>query len=67
MHRVLRGSGLLLIVDSLDVEMIREFHEDDVFTPLDPLTTKGCLESSGFASVEVTTTQFEMRVSATRI
>ena len=36
LHRVLRPGGIFVGQDSLDLEMIRLGHADDIFTPVDP-------------------------------
>jgi ubiquinone/menaquinone biosynthesis C-methylase UbiE len=64
LHRVLRPGGQALIVDSLDIEMIRSGHVDDVFVPLDPESVGARLVAAGFTDPIVETTAFEMRVRA---
>jgi SAM-dependent methyltransferase len=66
MVRVLRPGGTFLGVDSLDLEPIRLFHEDDVFVPMDPETLPARLEAAGFSNVAVDKTDFEVRFSARR-
>ena len=64
MRRVLRPGGMFLGVDSLDLEAIRLFHEDDVFVPMDPESLPVRLEAAGFSNVTVDKTDFEVRFSA---
>ena len=62
--RVLRPGGLLVVSDSLDHEGIRQFHEGDVFVPLDPSTLDRRLEAARLTDVSVDVTDFELRFSA---
>jgi SAM-dependent methyltransferase len=64
LHRLLRPGGLLIAVDSRDLEAIRMFHEGDIFMPLDPDVLAEKLTSAGFTDVEVSTTDFEVRFRA---
>jgi SAM-dependent methyltransferase len=66
LHRLLRPGGLLVAVDSRDIEAIRLFHEGDVFVPIDPDTLGGRLEKAGFVDVAVASTDFEVRFNATK-
>jgi SAM-dependent methyltransferase len=66
LHRVLRPGGVLLAVDSLDLEPIRLFHEDDVFVPMDPNTIGARLEAAGFADPSIELTEFEVRIHANK-
>jgi SAM-dependent methyltransferase len=62
--RVLRPSGMFLGVDSLDVDLIRQFHSDDVFVPVNPDTLGDRLEAVGFSDVSVEVGEFELRFKA---
>lgn len=64
LHRVLRPRADLLIVDSRDLDFIREVHADDTFVPIDPDTIAARLETAGFHDVNVDLTEFEIRVRA---
>lgn len=66
LHRVLRGGALLVGVDSRDSELIREFHVDDIFVPVDPDTFGSRLEAAGFGDVALESSEFEVRFSARR-
>ena len=68
MQRVLRPGGTFLGIDSLDNEMIREFHVDDVFTPVDVATFPARLEAAGFTDVrlEPDAHGFQVRFRATK-
>ena len=52
-HRALRPGGVLVAVDSLDTERIRQGHLDDVFVPLDPETLGARLERAGFTGITI--------------
>ena len=52
-HRVLRPGGVLVAVDSLDTEPIRQAHIDDVFVPLDSETLGARLEQAGFCDITI--------------
>ena len=52
-HRVLRPDGVLVAVDSLDTEPIRQAHIDDVFVPLDAETLGTRLEQAGFCDITI--------------
>jgi SAM-dependent methyltransferase len=64
MHRMLEPAGLLVASDSRDLEMIRAFHEGDIFTPLDPTDLRESLGAAGFGKIEIDLTDFEVRFSA---
>jgi SAM-dependent methyltransferase len=65
--RVLRPGGLLVGVDSVDTERIREAHIDDVFVPLDPEALPRRLEDAGFSDVEVTRSgEYQVRFQAAK-
>ena len=66
LHRVLRDGALLVGVDSRDNELIREFHVDDTFVPIDPDTFESRLVAAGFGDVALDSSEFELRFSARR-
>jgi SAM-dependent methyltransferase len=66
LHRVLRPGALLVGVDSRDSELIREFHVDDTFVPIDPHRFESRLHAAGFEEVTLDLGEFEMRFSARR-
>ena len=63
-HRVLRTGGLFVATDSRDAEVIRTFHEGDVFVPVDAEQLPRRLANAGFSDVAISTTDFEVRFSA---
>jgi SAM-dependent methyltransferase len=63
-HRVLRPGGSFIGSDSIDSEWLREFHDDDVFVPVDPETLGARLEAVGFTSVDVAVLDYKVRFSA---
>jgi SAM-dependent methyltransferase len=48
LHRVLRPGGIFVGQESLDLEMIRTGHADDIFTPVDPEGMSLRLAAVGF-------------------
>jgi len=65
-HRMLRPGGRFFGTDAVDHEMIRGFHEDDIFVPVDPQTLGARLEAGGFATTEIEATEYEVRFKATK-
>ena len=65
-HRMLRPGGRFVGTDAVEHEMIRSFHEDDIFVPADPSTLGTRLEAAGFAKADVTSTEYELRWQATK-
>jgi SAM-dependent methyltransferase len=63
-HRVLRPGAVFVATDARDLEMLRSFHEDDVFVPLDEGTIAARLQAAGFADVEVDVGDYELRIVA---
>jgi SAM-dependent methyltransferase len=51
--RLLRPGGWFAGTDSRASDQLREFHEGDVYEPLDPDTLPGRLAAAGFRDVEV--------------
>lgn len=66
--RVLRPGAVFLGVDSVDDEggVIRSFHEDDVFVPIDPNTLGDRLGGIGFEDVGVDVDDYQQRFSAVK-
>ena len=64
--RVLRPSGVFIGIDSIDSEPIRQFHEDDIFVPVDPDQLASRLEAVGFASVAIEPADYQVRFHATK-
>jgi len=63
-HRALRRTGSFVGSDSVDTEWLREFHADDVFVPVDPVTLGGRLEAVGFTGVDLAVLDYKVRFSA---
>lgn len=63
-HRMLRLGGLFVATDSRDLDVIRAFHEQDIFVPLDADELGDRLAAAGFVDIEVTRTAVEVRFSA---
>jgi SAM-dependent methyltransferase len=64
MHRMLAPGGKLVACDSRDLEVIRAFHEDDIFVPIEPESVGARLASVGFTDIDTSMTDFEVRFSA---
>jgi len=64
--RVLRPGGVFIALDSVDNELIRSFHEDDVFVPIDPNTLGDRLGAIGFEDVGVDVDDFQQRFTAVK-
>ena len=65
-HRMLRPGGRFFVADAVDHEMLREFHVDDTFVPVDTDTLDARLQEAGFAKPEIELTEYEVRFSATK-
>jgi SAM-dependent methyltransferase len=66
LHRVLRPGALLVGADSRDSDVIRDFHVDDTFVPIDPEDFEPRLAAAGFDDVALDLSEFEVRFSARR-
>jgi SAM-dependent methyltransferase len=66
LHRVLRPSGALVAADSVDSDLIRTFHVDDVFVPVAPGSLRRRLEAAGFTDVDFDVGDYQMRFHATK-
>ena len=64
--RVLRPGGSLLVADAVEHPVLREFHADDTFVPIDPGTVAARLTAAGFSKVEVEAGEYEFRLHARR-
>lgn len=64
--RVLRPTGVFVGTDSLDLDIIRAGHVDDIFVPVDPDTLGRRLESAGFTGVGVEVADYQVRFNASK-
>ena len=62
--RVLRAGGMFVAVDSANHDVIRSFHEDDTFVPLDPEALPARLERAGLGDVHIDVGEYELRFHA---
>lgn len=65
-HRLLRPGASVFVTDSRDLEVIREFHVDDVFVPLGEEAIVPRLENAGFVDIDLRISDYELRFSATK-
>jgi len=63
-RRVLRPGGIFVGTDSLDIDMIRDGHVDDVFVPVDPNTLERRMRSAGFAETTIDVRDWQFRFVA---
>ncbi|MGD0311354.1 MAG: class I SAM-dependent methyltransferase [Acidimicrobiales bacterium] len=61
LNRVLRPGALFVGTDSIDVDVIRAAHMDDVFVPVGPETLAGRLAAAGFVNTEVDVRDYQFR------
>ncbi len=61
MARVVRAGGAVIGSDNLDSPEFREFHEDDICTPIDPAGLPARLEAAGLRGVVVETNPYAFR------
>lgn len=66
-QRVLRPGGRFLGVDPLDIDVIRDGHVDDTFTPIDPETFPDRLEAVGFCDVHIDPGDYQFRFIASKM
>jgi SAM-dependent methyltransferase len=64
--RLLRPGGYLLVADAVEHAVLREFHADDTFVPIDPTTVTTRLTAAGFTDVQVDAGEYEFRLHARR-
>jgi ubiquinone/menaquinone biosynthesis C-methylase UbiE len=60
LNRVVRPGGYVMGNDSLDSPEFRQFHEDDICTPIDPATLEARLTAAGLRDVEVNVNPFSV-------
>jgi SAM-dependent methyltransferase len=53
--RVVRPGGALLLADGFDSDGVRQFHEGDIYNPIDPGTLPARLGAAGFTGINVVT------------
>lgn len=63
--RVLRPGGILVGVDALDLEPIRQGHADDTFTPIPPETLADRLATAGLVQTRLDLGDYQFRFVAT--
>jgi SAM-dependent methyltransferase len=63
-HRVLRPGGILVGVDGLDIQPIRDGHVDDTFVPVDPDTLADRFEGAGLTEPSVERGDYQVRFVA---
>lgn len=63
-HRVLRPGGLLVGVDAIDIEPIRDGHVGDTFVPVDPGTLGDRFEAAGLIEPCVEPADYQFRFVA---
>jgi SAM-dependent methyltransferase len=61
---LLQPGASLYAVDTRDLDVIRDVHEDDVFNPLDETTLVDRLHEAGFADVDLDIGEYELRFVA---
>jgi SAM-dependent methyltransferase len=61
LSRVLRPDAIFVGADSIDLDVIRAGHRDDVFVPVDPETLTGRLEAAGFVNTELDVGDYQFR------
>lgn len=65
-HRLLRPGGRFLGMDSLDIDVIRDAHEDDIFVPVDPAALANRLRAAGFGPPHIDVGDYKFRFVATK-
>jgi SAM-dependent methyltransferase len=63
-YGVLRPGAALFATDSRDLDIIRLFHEDDIFVPLGDDTVAPRLAAVGFVDIDAEVRDYEIRFSA---
>ena len=65
-HRILRAGGRFFGSDAVEHDVIREFHVDDIFVPVDPDTLGARLAAAGFAATDIKASEYEVRWMAVK-
>jgi SAM-dependent methyltransferase len=65
-QRVLRPGGIFVGQESLDLEMIRAGHADDIFNPVDPERLGDRLSAAGFGSTTTDVLGYHFRFVASK-
>ncbi len=63
LNRVVRKGGVVIGSDSLDSPEFRQFHEDDICTPIEPATLEERLRAAGLTNIEVGQNPFSVNFS----
>ena len=66
LHRLLRPGGVFVGADSLDLDVIRAGHEDDVFNPIAPDDFAERVGRAGFTDTRVDVGDYQFRFVATK-
>ena len=64
--RILRPGGVLLLADGYDGEEVRQFHQGDIYHPVDPDTLPARLGAAGLRAADVTTHELGWICTAVR-
>ena len=64
--RVLQPGATFVANDSVASDELADFHEDDVYNPVDPTTVTARLEAAGFTDVDVRANEFGWAAHARR-
>lgn len=65
-HRVLRPGGVLVGIDSLDLDPIRRGHDGDIFVPIDFESFGDRLRGLGFGQTKIDRTDYHFRFATTK-
>jgi ubiquinone/menaquinone biosynthesis C-methylase UbiE len=60
LNRVVQSGGYVIANDSLDSPEFRQFHEDDICTPVDPATLEPRLRAAGLTDITISTNPFSV-------
>jgi ubiquinone/menaquinone biosynthesis C-methylase UbiE len=64
--RVMRPGAPLVALDSVTSDALRDFHEGDSYTPIDPDALPERLQQAGFAAIEVRVNEYAWTATARR-
>lgn len=53
LFRLVQPGGSVLLADGFDSDEVRQFHEDDVYNPINPSDLPGRLGQAGYLNVEI--------------